>query len=1374
MIRGGDKAFVNPGDQPNRVGQRFAVEGVLGRGGMAVVYLVRDETTGAQVALKQLRCEKPALVERVTSLLQQEYATLSELAHPNIVKVFDYGVGDDGPYYTMELLDGDDLQRISRLEWREVCAVLRDVASALALVHSRRLVHRDVTPRNVRRMSGGRAKLIDFGALAPMGESGLVIGTPPFVPPELLHGQPVDGRADLYSLGAMAYRLLTGRHAFPARAIPELPEKWESAPPPIEGVPPNLNALVLSLLSLDVLARPSTAWEVISRLTVIADLPPEDERGAEHAYLVTPQLVGREHERAQFQDALRRAREGRGSVVWTLGDPGMGRSRLLASFALDARLAGVPVLRVSGDESDDQPFAALRSFLDDLKAFGHADTLAAPQAFDVERDAEAPREERERSRTHLRAAWVQWLATFSSARGLVIVVDDPQRLESASATLLGELVHVCASHKVVLALAVCADDGPIAVPWISLLQQHAEPMVLATLDESQVEALMRSMFGHAEHLRPLATTLHRVSMGNPGACIGLAQHLLEQGDVRYELGRWLLPTDAQGLNLPDDLTDALARRFSRLRPVARDLANALALVDPLCTIRAHHYAALLPEAHAPHFYSALAELISANIVRARGETFVISHPTLAHALQHAMGDAGARPIHLRLANLYAADPYQDLFMQAWHLHKAGLEDVACEILIKHAAEVNAPDQVARGVAARSRGYYRFARSVYEASLAYCERTQAPARSTFELRRALVYLAAYLDPQLVCHATPLIEQLRADTGLVHWNAPDMPAEPQARLMMCLSRAAMTHESLSPEARCCAPAEAVRVLAQIVSVLAGAHSRMLNVSALETLPPLIDPLRPLAPPLHLIGETVRSCLDACLGLETTQRCMALITEIEASPETRGDEITLAIVHALRYYVGVWQARHGGDDGLRRAADIEQDVIEWEGRFPYHTGLGRYRSWHVRRLSHLYNGNVEDAQQCRERIELLQLDGLDPLVTPNLQTGIYMEARAHALVGSLGELRGAIDVIEKLAAVIPTWEPVMHWAHGEYHKLREDYVSARESFGRALRATTAGRSVVWSWAASAAAETELLAGDPRRALTRARDALQACAAIRVPLLTHVELERVRLLAEAQLTSATAAGTELDALLARVTPTLGGVPLGRLHEARAQIAVVARDVAAFDHHAQRVDDIFRPGRHPALVARIDKLQALRRTVETTPTHKGRAVTLKLSSRDGQKVAEVVHAAMGSCVDYADAANNALALLMDHAAADAGYLLTFHTHSFDVSARIDAAAPSHELITYASALADGNLSETTLVSTGRQPTHHPTDRRYVSPDGAESYLPVLITCTTEQSGSFGVVVMLRLDEKSRPRIPTRMTDAIAEQLVARHGRPSTQNVRST
>src|SRR5688572_9084668 len=131
---------------------RYLVTGALGQGGMGAVYRAHERQTGAAVALKRLRLTDNDKRNRsFTELFHQEYRTLAQLAHPHVVQVHDFGTDEQGPFYTMELLEGDDLHSLAPLPWRDACALLRDVCSAVALVHSRRLLHRDLSPKNVHR-----------------------------------------------------------------------------------------------------------------------------------------------------------------------------------------------------------------------------------------------------------------------------------------------------------------------------------------------------------------------------------------------------------------------------------------------------------------------------------------------------------------------------------------------------------------------------------------------------------------------------------------------------------------------------------------------------------------------------------------------------------------------------------------------------------------------------------------------------------------------------------------------------------------------------------------------------------------------------------------------------------------------------------------------------------------------------------------------------------------------------------------------------------------------------------------------------------------------------------------------------------------------
>ncbi len=354
---------------------RYRVLGELGRGGTATVYRVTDESTGRLLALKRLRDGDPADNgdrSRRELRFRYEFHTVARLRHPCVIEAYDYGIDEGVPYYTMELLEGRDLEQLCPVDPAKACQILHDVAAALAFLHTKGLVHRDITPGNVKCTAGGRAKLIDFGIIGTIGVSADIAGTPPFMAPEVLRGLPVDHRADMFGLGALAYWLLTGRHAYRARSIAQLEGAWRHAPVApssiVPEIPELLDRLVLSLLNQDPLARPHSAAEVIARLAAIADI--ESDAGTEVAssYLASATLVGRRDEMERLRRAVARDADERGSAVVIEAPSGVGKSRLLREVALEAQIAGAIVVSVGGEALGLGPYGLLQALARELLA----------------------------------------------------------------------------------------------------------------------------------------------------------------------------------------------------------------------------------------------------------------------------------------------------------------------------------------------------------------------------------------------------------------------------------------------------------------------------------------------------------------------------------------------------------------------------------------------------------------------------------------------------------------------------------------------------------------------------------------------------------------------------------------------------------------------------------------------------------------------------------------------------------------------------------------------------------------------------------------------------------------------------------------------
>ena len=270
------------------LGPAYALERELGGGGMARVFVARDEALGREIVVKVLPPDAAAAVS--AERFKREIALAAGLQHPHIVPVLGAGETANGlPYYTMPFVAGESLrQRLARegeLPVAEIAAVLKDVARALAYAHGRGVVHRDVKPDNVL-LSGGAAVVTDFGVAkalsasatsgsgTPLTQLGTVLGTPAYAAPEQAAGDAVDHRADLYALGVVAYEMLAGRPPFDHRGAQRLLAAHATeTPEPIlrrrPATPAPLATLVTRLLEKSPADRPQSADDVLRALDAI-------------------------------------------------------------------------------------------------------------------------------------------------------------------------------------------------------------------------------------------------------------------------------------------------------------------------------------------------------------------------------------------------------------------------------------------------------------------------------------------------------------------------------------------------------------------------------------------------------------------------------------------------------------------------------------------------------------------------------------------------------------------------------------------------------------------------------------------------------------------------------------------------------------------------------------------------------------------------------------------------------------------------------------------------------------------------------------------------------------------------------------------------
>ncbi len=266
------------------VAERYRIVEPLGRGGMGIVYKVEHSRIGKLLAMKLLTGELSRNRE-VVRRFKQEALTASRLSSPNTVQVFDFGASEGLTYLVMELIAGEDLARALRtlgpMPFARLGKVVIQVCASLAEAHQKGIVHRDVKPENVMLMRGRDgadiAKVLDFG-LAKLREGaelndvtsqGAIVGTPYFMAPEQIRGEPVDPRTDIYALGALMYRALTGHYPFNGATPMAVFTKHLTEAP----VPPSVRAPELDIpLGMSAIVLKALAKNPADRYQKIEDL----------------------------------------------------------------------------------------------------------------------------------------------------------------------------------------------------------------------------------------------------------------------------------------------------------------------------------------------------------------------------------------------------------------------------------------------------------------------------------------------------------------------------------------------------------------------------------------------------------------------------------------------------------------------------------------------------------------------------------------------------------------------------------------------------------------------------------------------------------------------------------------------------------------------------------------------------------------------------------------------------------------------------------------------------------------------------------------------------------------------------------------------
>ena len=694
---------------------------LLGEGARKRVYLARDTRLDSDVAVSLIKLE--GLDAETLVRVRREAQAMGRLRdHPHIVAVFDISLETPQPYIVSQFMDGGAVSDLlaeaegHRLPIERALRIARDACRGLDHAHRHGILHRDLKPGNVWLAQDGSARLGDFGLALALDQSrltqdGALVGTAAYMAPEQAVGGSSDQRSDLYAVGATLYEMVTGRPPFLGDDTlsiisqhintPPVAPRWHNA-----EVPAELEQLILSLLAKDPGERPASAGDVGAALERIAAAPVATAGAAEPEptgpRAAWGRFVGRQEEMAQIKAALDGALSGKGALVMLVGEPGIGKTRLAEELCVHARLRGAQVLKGRSYEGAvEVPYSPFIEAFRQYVATRSDDALrselgeAAPDLADLVSDVRqrlpdvpvAPPIQGEADRLRLFESARSFLVNASRGTPIVLLLDDLHWADKPSLMMLRHLVRSLPEERI-LVLGTYRDvdldrTHPLSEMLAALRREPVyQRVLLRGLPEPEVFALLSALAeddadaGSLEGRRRLSEALVRETEGNPFFIGEVIAHLVEEGRLVKEQGRWRARVDSTSeLGIPEGVREVVGRRLSRLSPTCAELlrlASAMPAGFTWEAIRA------VSESDEPALLDALDEALAARLLRERkdahGAVYEFQHALIRQTLYEELSAPRRVLLHRRvgdrLGQLYAHNPGPHLAELAHHFFQA--------------------------------------------------------------------------------------------------------------------------------------------------------------------------------------------------------------------------------------------------------------------------------------------------------------------------------------------------------------------------------------------------------------------------------------------------------------------------------------------------------------------------------------------------------------------------------------------------------------------------------------------------------------------------------------------------------------------------------
>ncbi len=564
---------------------RYQLEEQVGAGAMGAVYRAFDRLTRQNVALKLVGVNPSGNIqtsintpEEKRMALAQEFRVLSSIHHPNIIGVWDYGFDrNKQPYFTMEYVSrGQTLVDATQSQPLETqVGLLCQVLQALAYLHRRGILHRDLKPNNIL-VQDGHAHILDFGLSAMVKSAHGRAGTLAYMAPEILHMETGEAASDLYAVGVMAYQIFSGRLPFANNDVNGILTRK----PVLELIngSEELRQVIGKLLEKMPYHRYASASEALAALTEAVGLPlPAEDGAVRESYLQAARFIGREKEIDQLLDALHKAQEGHGSVWFVDGESGAGKTRLFDEVRTRALVSGATVVRGQAIEESGSPYQLWREPLRHLALISPLTDLQSnvlgtfiPDLATLSGKSISPLATLEGTAAQQRLSLTiaDMIQTAAKATPpLVVILEDlqfaPESLEPIKA-----LARLAYDYPLLVMANYRSEEAPALVKEM----EGIHSITLSHLNYEQIARLSESMLG-SETKPEVVEWLANETEGNVFFLVETVRALAEEAGQLEQVGLQTLPDSilAQGVQ------QVLQRRLNRMPTSGRPLLNLAAV-----------------------------------------------------------------------------------------------------------------------------------------------------------------------------------------------------------------------------------------------------------------------------------------------------------------------------------------------------------------------------------------------------------------------------------------------------------------------------------------------------------------------------------------------------------------------------------------------------------------------------------------------------------------------------------------------------------------------------------------------------------------------------------------------------------------------------